>query len=94
MIPALEAATAASPCAEIRTGNTYIYEYVPEPVGQTIVTFEVRANNDAHISLSGDSNDLPEIYEIVIGYVCMCVCVRMCMHECILWESVCVSVNE
>ena len=48
----------------------YHYKFKPLPRstdGQVYVRFSVRAKEDVHISLVAENNDLPKMYEIVIG---------------------------
>lgn len=56
----------------ISTGNDYRYHYIVDNGvdvrGQTSITFQVMACNDAHIALSKDKGvDRQNTYEIVIG---------------------------
>ncbi|XP_077862604.1 uncharacterized protein LOC100373394 [Saccoglossus kowalevskii] len=57
-------------CANVDTINTpdiYNYQYMPGAPGMTRLEFEVKASKNVHIALSSQSNDLPNMYEIVIG---------------------------
>jgi hypothetical protein len=53
-------------CQVTDSPNEYRYQYVwPQiPTGVNSFTFSVRANNDAHISLSSTSADVANMYEI------------------------------
>lgn len=56
-----------SGCSYHVTPNTYRYRYVADVSAITRLTIEIQANNDVHIALSEEDNDLPSMYEIVIG---------------------------
>ena len=52
------------------SGYSYHYNFKPLPKstdGQVYVRFSVRAEKDVLISLVAENNDLPNMYEIVIG---------------------------
>ncbi|XP_077993522.1 C3 and PZP-like alpha-2-macroglobulin domain-containing protein 8 [Glandiceps talaboti] len=51
----------------ISTPNNYEYQYVELPPEITFFTFTVKAENDVHLALSALPQDLPAMYEIVIG---------------------------
>ncbi|XP_070536765.1 C3 and PZP-like alpha-2-macroglobulin domain-containing protein 8 [Ptychodera flava] len=52
---------------QISTRDNYEYQYQKLPEGVTNFTFSTKAYNDVHLALSAVGNDLPEMYEIVIG---------------------------
>ncbi|XP_077861526.1 uncharacterized protein LOC144341898, partial [Saccoglossus kowalevskii] len=47
--------------------DDYTYEYVAASPGVSRTDFEVKASNDALIGLSEEGQDMPDMYEIVIG---------------------------
>ena len=51
----------------LHTPDDHNYQYITDASGLTHLNFEVKASNDAHLGLSAQQNDLPDMYEIVIG---------------------------
>ncbi|XP_077978612.1 uncharacterized protein LOC144434040 isoform X2 [Glandiceps talaboti] len=52
---------------QFSTDTTYLYRYLASSSPITQVDFKVKATNDAHIALSAGPQDMPNLYEIVIG---------------------------
>lgn len=68
---AIPTAKQTIPTAKQNKGRKYAYtplsKYGYRLGGQTAITFEVKACNDAHIGLMPSTRDAGAIYEIVIG---------------------------
>ncbi|XP_078667263.1 uncharacterized protein LOC144909086 [Branchiostoma floridae x Branchiostoma belcheri] len=54
-------------CVMKTTDTTYRYRWHFPKLPRNRITFQVSANNDAHIALSPVNNDVADMYEIVIG---------------------------
>ncbi|XP_066284945.1 uncharacterized protein [Branchiostoma lanceolatum] len=54
-------------CEYYETDTQYRYRWNLPPLTVSRFTFEVQANNDAHVALSSQNQDLDAMYEIVLG---------------------------
>ncbi|KAI8498912.1 hypothetical protein Bbelb_233650 [Branchiostoma belcheri] len=60
--------TGGSRCENRSTDGQYVYRWNLTAIdSSSLFTFEVQANNDAHVALSSQNQDLDDMYEIVIG---------------------------
>ncbi|XP_019646607.1 PREDICTED: uncharacterized protein LOC109487084 isoform X2 [Branchiostoma belcheri] len=55
-------------CENRSTDDQYVFRWNLTAIdSSSLFTFEVQANNDAHVALSSQNQDLDDMYEIVIG---------------------------